>query len=163
MGSAPLVIIREPRRCSVPSIPSAACGTAATKPLSLLVLSRSSARVPATSWSRLSPSTLDCHRDTRLDRVSCVSHPTPRLPQAGARFSSTLCQGGRGGKQHKCVAERACEAPGYSSDPSSSSLSSTGSVSAGWDFQSSIVASQSSRRRPGFLTLRAMTSPNVSS
>lgn len=153
----------EPGQRSARRIPPATCGIVATRRPSPLVLSRSSARVRGASWPKLSPNTLCSDTDRPLARASCASRPTPRLLWAGARFSSALWQDEPVGRQRRCVAARACEALGYSSDSSSSSRSSVSSISPGSDLQSSTVASQSSRRRPGFLTLRATTSPRVSS
>jgi hypothetical protein len=157
------VTTHEPGQRSARWIPPATCGIVATKRLSPLVLSRTSARVRGASWPKLSPNTLCSDTDMPLAQASCASRPPPRLPWAGARFSLALWQDEPVGRQRRCAAVRACEALGYSSDSSSSSRSSVRSTSPGLDRQSSTVASHSSRRRPGFLTLRATTSPRVSS
>jgi hypothetical protein len=163
MGSTLLITEHEPGPRFARLPPRAAYDNAATKPPSLLLPSRSSTRVQEASWSGLSPSTICARRDKPLVRVSSVSHPTPRLRWAGARSWSAPSQDGLHGRRRRCVAARAFDGRDYSSESSSSSLSSTTSDS--WDevSQSSTISSQASRRRPGFRTFLATTSPKLSS
>jgi hypothetical protein len=163
MGSTLLMTEHEPGLRFARLPPRAVHGNAATKPPSLPLPSRSSTRVQEASWSGLSPSTICARRDRPLVRVSSVSRPTPRLRWAAARSWSALSQDGLHDRRRKSAAARVSDAHGYSSESSSSLLSSTSSAS--WDrvSQSSTTSSQSSLRRPGFRTFLATTSPRLSS